>query len=87
MEFGILDNELILIDELLTPDSSRFWKKDSYKKGEKQKSLDKQFIRNYLLSTDWDRNSPPPDLPEDIVSKTSEIYKNTYKLLTGNEIS
>ncbi len=87
MEFGILDNELILIDELLTPDSSRFWKKDTYEKGKKQESLDKQFIRNYLLSTDWDRNSPPPDLPEEIVNKTSEIYKNTYKLLTGNEIS
>ncbi len=87
MEFGMIDDRLIIIDELLTPDSSRFWYKDKYEKGKVQESLDKQFIRNYLLSTDWDRNSPPPDLPEDIVKGTSDIYKHIYKLITGNEIS
>lgn len=87
MEFGMIGDKLIIIDELLTPDSSRFWYKDKYEKGKPQESLDKQFIRNYLLSTDWDRNSPPPDLPEDIVNKTADIYKHTYRLITGNEIS
>lgn len=87
MEFGMIDDKLIIIDELLTPDSSRFWYKDKYEKGKVQESLDKQFIRNYLLSTDWDRNSPPPDLPEDIVKGTSDIYKHIYKLITDNEIS
>lgn len=87
MEFGMIGDKLIIIDELLTPDSSRFWYKDKYEKGKPQESMDKQFIRNYLLSTDWDRNSPPPDLPEDIVNKTADIYKHTYRLITGNEIS
>lgn len=87
MEFGILDGRLIFIDEAFTPDSSRFWFLDKYKKGEKQESLDKQFIRNYLLSTDWDRKSPPPDLPEEIVNKTSEIYKEIYRIVTNESLS
>jgi len=74
-EFGRLDNRLILIDEIFTPDSSRFWNPDLYKPGGSQASFDKQFVRDYLLSTDWDRNSPPPELPPDIVEKTVARYK------------
>ncbi|MFO8062904.1 MAG: phosphoribosylaminoimidazolesuccinocarboxamide synthase [bacterium] len=87
MEFGVYEDNLIIIDELLTPDSSRFWSAESYKKGEKQQSMDKQYIRDYLLSTEWDRNSAPPELPEDVIEKTSQIYLNTYRLLTGNDLS
>jgi phosphoribosylaminoimidazole-succinocarboxamide synthase len=64
MEFGILDNKLILIDELLTPDSSRFWPRDDFEEGRPQKSFDKQFLRDYLLSTNWDKRPPAPELPE-----------------------
>ncbi|MGE3063165.1 MAG: phosphoribosylaminoimidazolesuccinocarboxamide synthase [bacterium] len=87
MEFGIKDQNLIFIDEAFTPDSSRFWFLNKYRKGEKQESLDKQFIRNYLLSTDWDRKSPPPDLPDEIVFKTAEIYKEIYKIVTNESLS
>jgi phosphoribosylaminoimidazole-succinocarboxamide synthase len=81
-EFGLLDGELILIDEIFTPDSSRFWPVASYEPGRSQPSLDKQFVRDYLLSTDWDRQSPPPPLPEAIVSQTAERYREIYRLLT-----
>lgn len=87
MEFGLYNDELIIIDELLTPDSSRFWDRDTYEKGHAQNSYDKQFIRNYLLSTGWDRNSSPPDIPRDIIEKTSQIYRNIFRKLTGNELS
>ncbi len=87
MEFGLLDNELIIIDELLTPDSSRFWNKNRYEKGRKQESYDKQFIRNYLLESNWDIESSPPDIPDSIIQETSIIYRNIFKELTGNEIS
>ncbi|MCK4524377.1 phosphoribosylaminoimidazolesuccinocarboxamide synthase [candidate division WOR-3 bacterium] len=87
MEFGLLDNKLIIIDELLTPDSSRFWNKNKYEKGRKQESYDKQFIRNYLLESKWDLESSPPDIPDSIIQETSIIYKNIFKELTGNEIS
>jgi len=73
-EFGIVDNEIILIDEILTPDSSRFWDKSAYKVGESPLSYDKQFIRDYLDTTDWDKNSTPPPLPEGIIEKTHEKY-------------
>lgn len=86
-EFGETDDGLMLIDEIFTPDSSRFWFKDKYLAGTKQESLDKQFIRNFLLSTGWDRKSPPPDLPEKVVNETSLIYKKIYNLITGDEIS
>lgn len=75
LEFGILNNEIILIDEAMTPDSSRFWDNSSYKIGESPVSYDKQFIRDYLDTTDWNKNSPPPPLPDEIVKKTSEKYK------------
>ena len=75
IEFGYLNNEIILIDEVLTPDSSRFWDLDLYKPGESPVSFDKQFIRDYLNTTTWDKNSSPPPLPEEIVSGTSEKYQ------------
>ncbi len=74
-EFGLLDGEIILIDEILTPDSSRFWEKETYKVGSSPVSYDKQFIRDYLETTDWDKNSPPPPLPDDIVAKTGKKYE------------
>jgi phosphoribosylaminoimidazole-succinocarboxamide synthase len=81
-EFGLLDGELILVDEIFTPDSSRFWPVASYKPGGPQPSLDKQFVRDYLLSTDWDKKSPPPPLPPEIIEKTREKYMEIYRLLT-----
>ena len=79
--------DIILIDELLTPDSSRFWPVASYTPGQSQPSLDKQFVREYLDSTVWDKQSPPPPLPPEIVEQTSERYMEIYRLLTGkNEL-
>ncbi|MEO0237332.1 MAG: phosphoribosylaminoimidazolesuccinocarboxamide synthase [candidate division WOR-3 bacterium] len=86
-EFGLLDGDVILIDEIFTPDSSRFWLKETYEVGKKQEPFDKQLIRNYLLSTDWDRKSQPPQLSDEIVQKTSEIYKKIYTLITDEKIS
>jgi phosphoribosylaminoimidazole-succinocarboxamide synthase len=81
MLFGRLDNKIILIDEIFTPDSSRFWDPELYKPGGSQASFDKQFVRDYLLSTDWDRNSPPPELPPDIVEKTVKRYREALNRL------
>jgi phosphoribosylaminoimidazole-succinocarboxamide synthase len=86
MEFGLFNNDLIIVDELLTPDSSRFWPLDLYKKGEAQQSYDKQFVRDYLLSIKFNKQPPPPLLPEEIISKTSEKYREIYKKLTGQKI-
>jgi phosphoribosylaminoimidazole-succinocarboxamide synthase len=83
MEFGIKDGKLLLIDELLTPDSSRFWPKDDYLPGGSQKSFDKQFLRDYLLSIKWDKNPPAPQLPEEIIQKTREKYLEAYERLLG----
>lgn len=83
-EFGKLDNRLILIDEIFTPDSSRFWNPELYKPGGSQASFDKQFVRDYLTSTDWDKNSPPPELPPDIVQKTVDRYKEALDRITKN---
>ena len=80
-EFGIYNDGLMLIDELLTPDSSRFWPKNEYKPGRAQKSFDKQFLRDYLLSLNWDKSLPPPELPEDIIEKTREKYLEALKRL------
>jgi len=82
-EFGQVDGELILIDEVLTPDSSRFWPADQYQPGQSQPSYDKQFVRDWLSATDWGKNSPPPALPDEIVAKTREKYVEAYELLTG----
>lgn len=84
MEFGIKDEKLLLIDELLTPDSSRFWPKDGYRPGGSQKSFDKQFLRDYLLSIQWDKSPPAPQLPEEIVQKTREKYLEAYERLVGS---
>lgn len=81
-EFGLLGNEVILIDEVLTPDSSRFWPKDDYEEGRSQKSFDKQFLRDYLLSLSWDQKPPAPRLPQDIIDKTKEKYEEALKRLT-----
>ncbi len=81
-EFGITDGKLILIDEVLTPDSSRFWPLSSYNPGSSQSSFDKQFVRDYLSSLDWDKTPPAPELPETIVEKTKEKYFQALELLT-----
>jgi len=85
MEFGIMEGSVILIDELLTPDSSRFWPQDTYVPGKPQPSYDKQFVRDYLLSLDWDQKPPAPELPEEIIYKTAEKYREAYRRLTGRE--
>ncbi len=85
-EFGLLKDEIILIDEVLTPDSSRFWPKDQYETGHDQPSYDKQIVRNYLLDLKWDQKPPAPALPEEVVKKTSKAYCDIYKRLTGREI-
>ncbi|UCH65922.1 MAG: phosphoribosylaminoimidazolesuccinocarboxamide synthase [Ignavibacterium sp.] len=87
MEFGLINGDIILVDELLTPDSSRFWPQDKYETGRGQDSYDKQFVRDYLLSINFNKQPPPPDLPDDIISKTSEKYLDIYKELTGNTIA
>jgi len=82
-EFGILDGQLIWIDEALTPDSSRFWPKDQYQPGGPQPSFDKQFLRDYLETLDWGKQAPAPKLPEEIVRKTGEKYLEALKRLTA----
>ena len=82
-EFGLDGATLVLVDEIFTPDSSRFWPLAVYEPGRSQPSLDKQFVRDYLNTTGWDKNSPPPELPADIVAKTSAKYLEIYRLLTG----
>ncbi len=82
-EFGVFEGKLIIIDECLTPDSSRFWPKDQYKPGGPQPSFDKQFLRDYLETLDWGKTAPAPDLPEEIVRKTGEKYKEALHKLTG----
>ena len=81
-EFGLHEGEIILVDEIFTPDSSRFWPVEHYNPGQSQLSLDKQFVRDYLDSTDWDKNSPPPPLPSEIVQQTSDRYMEIFRLLT-----
>ncbi|MCH8224660.1 MAG: phosphoribosylaminoimidazolesuccinocarboxamide synthase [Chloroflexi bacterium] len=83
MEFGLIDDELILIDELLTPDSSRFWDTAGYKPGQSQPSFDKQFVRDWLTDQGWDQSPPAPDLAPDIVAKTGQRYLEAYQRLTG----
>jgi phosphoribosylaminoimidazole-succinocarboxamide synthase len=84
-EFGRVGGNLLLIDEVLTPDSSRFWPADQYAPGRGQPSFDKQFVRDWLGSTDWDKNSPPPELPDDVVAKTRRKYIEAYERLTDRE--
>jgi phosphoribosylaminoimidazole-succinocarboxamide synthase len=86
MEFGTIDGTLILIDELLTPDSSRFWPKNDYAPGRAQNSFDKQFVRDYLLSIRFNKKPPGPVMPEEIIEKTSELYKQALFQLTGKRV-
>ena len=86
-EWGRLpDGSFILIDEVVTPDSSRFWPLDQYRTGISPPSYDKQFVRNWLETTQWDKNSPPPELPADVVAKTREKYLEAYERLTGKTL-
>ncbi len=84
-EWGWFEEELILIDEVLTPDSSRFWPAETYRVGESPRSFDKQFVRDWLETTDWDKNSPPPSLPDDIVMNTRAKYIEAYEVISGRE--
>ena len=86
-EWGQVDDGLILVDEVLTPDSSRFWPADQYEPGRDQDSFDKQFVRNYLETCDWDKTPPSPELPDDIVAATREKYLDAFRRLTGKEFS
>lgn len=86
-EFGQVDDEIILIDEVLTPDSSRFWPADLYEPGKGQPSFDKQIVRDWLLASDWDRESAPPELPKEVVAKTREKYIEAYEQLTGADFA
>ncbi len=86
LEFGIWQDKLILIDEVLTPDSSRFWPMEEYEPGKSQRSFDKQFLRDYLESIGWSKNPPPPKLPPNIIKKTRERYLEAYERLTGKRL-
>jgi len=86
-EFGVNDGQVILIDEALTPDSSRFWPKETYEPGRGQPSFDKQYLRDYLETIDWNKQPPGPILPETVVERTSEKYLEAYRLLTGRTLT
>lgn len=86
-EFGLLDGRLMIVDEMLTPDSSRFWDADDYAPGRSQKSFDKQFVRDYLETLDWNKEPPGPELPADIVEKTREKYLQAYRRILGGELT
>jgi phosphoribosylaminoimidazole-succinocarboxamide synthase len=86
-EFGLIDDELILIDEVLTPDSSRFWPADKYQPGKGQPSYDKQFVRDWLTQSGWDKNSDPPALPGEVVEKTRAKYIEAFEKLTGENFA
>ncbi|HKY03626.1 MAG TPA: phosphoribosylaminoimidazolesuccinocarboxamide synthase [Blastocatellia bacterium] len=86
-EFGVKGGQVILVDEALTPDSSRFWPEASYEPGSSQFSFDKQYVRDYLETLDWDKQPPGPELPEGVIARTSEKYLEAYRLLTGKELN
>jgi phosphoribosylaminoimidazole-succinocarboxamide synthase len=87
LEWGLLpDGQIILIDEVLTPDSSRFWPADQYREGVSPPSFDKQFVRDWLETSGWDKNSPPPELPADVVERTAAKYREAYERLTGQPL-
>ncbi len=81
-EFGLLEGNVILCDEALTPDSSRFWPADLYEPGKSQPSFDKQYVRDYLLSIKWNKEPPVPELPAEVIARTSEKYREAYEKLT-----
>jgi phosphoribosylaminoimidazole-succinocarboxamide synthase len=82
-EFGVVDGKVLLIDEVLTPDSSRFWPADKFEPGHAQPSFDKQYVRDWLTDCGWDKESPPPELPTDVVERTREKYIDAYERITG----
>ena len=84
-EFGKIGDQIILVDEVLTPDSSRFWPADLYEPGKSQPSFDKQYVRDYLTSTGWDKNSDPPSLPDDVIAETQKKYQEAYEKITGKK--
>jgi phosphoribosylaminoimidazole-succinocarboxamide synthase len=86
-EWGLVEGGMILVDEVLTPDSSRFWPAESYEPGHPQPSFDKQFVRDYLMETGWNREPPAPELPPEIVRKTTEKYREAYRRLTGRALA
>jgi phosphoribosylaminoimidazole-succinocarboxamide synthase len=86
-EFGVVDGQIILADEVLTPDSSRFWPADQYQPGRAQPSFDKQYVRDYLESIHWNKQPPAPALPEEVAQRTASKYKEAYRLLTGHDLS
>ena len=86
MEFGTLNGQLILIDELLTPDSSRFWDMEGYAPGKSQPNFDKQFVRDWLVEQGWNQEPPAPELPSDVVALTTDRYKEAYRRLTGTDL-
>ena len=86
-EFGFVSDELVLADEVLTPDSSRYWPVESYQPGGPQVSFDKQYVRDYLETLDWDKRPPAPSLPEDVVKRTSDKYQEAYERITGSALS
>jgi phosphoribosylaminoimidazole-succinocarboxamide synthase len=85
-EFGVIDGRIAIVDEMLTPDSSRFWPADRYQPGKPQPSYDKQFVRDYLERIGWNKQPPGPDLPSDIVESTSGRYREALRILTGNDL-
>ena len=85
-EFGLVGDDLLLIDECLTPDSSRFWPADSYAPGQSPPSFDKQFVRDYLETLDWNKTPPGPSLPNEIIEKTSAKYREAFRLLTNRDL-
>ena len=86
-EFGFVNEEITLIDELLTPDSSRFWSRENYAPGKPQYPFDKQYLRDYLNTLDWDKNPPAPDLPDEVMHNTRERYIQAYEMITGKRWS
>lgn len=86
-EFGMVGEELVLIDEVLTPDSSRFWAADAYEPGRAQPSFDKQFVREWLSQCGWDKTSPPPPLPSDVIDQTAQKYQEAYRRITGQSLT
>jgi phosphoribosylaminoimidazole-succinocarboxamide synthase len=86
-EFGAVGNEIVLADEVLTPDSSRFWEREHYRPGKAQASLDKQYVRDYLESIHWNKQAPAPSLPEPVVKRTQEKYLEAFRLLTGSSLA
>lgn len=85
-EFGILDDQIILIDEIMTPDSSRFWPADDYEPGRGQNSFDKQYVRDWLIDSGWDKKHPAPKLPQEVIDRTANTYKEIYERLTGEKL-